>query len=154
MFEGIIYDENKLLESYQKDCKNGSFNIISPQSKRKECRKHVAIKRSNKKLCHNFISEQDDMTMCVDEHIFKESVILNYLTCKNSPTGEYLVQFINFFESDTDYFLIMEYVSDITLKEFNKKVHKYIKSGKIKIKQWQRITKYIFWQLAVILHVK
>ena len=43
------------------------------------------------------------------------------------------------------YFLVMEYGGQ-SLKEFCDKAFEYIRNGKLDLKEWKRITKYLFWQ--------
>ena len=58
-----------------------------------------------------------------------------------------------FFESQNDYYLIMNYISDTNMSQFIKKCHFYIKNGHLELKYYKRITRYLFWQLVVIVHV-
>ena len=70
----------------------------------------------------------------------------------NTPIGGYITKFIESFE-DSDYFyLVMEYVSNMNLKDFVVRAHQYIRSKQLKIKEWKKMCKYIFWQLVVTLY--
>ena len=47
----------------------------------------------------------------------------------------------------------MEYIEgDYNLKEFVTKAHEYINNGQLNIKEYQKIVKYIFWQLSAVLY--
>eukprot|EP01084_Bolivina_argentea_P078440 142328_1 len=115
---------------------------------------YVTIKRTDKQLFQQQISIDDDnMQFCVSENIIKESNILKRLTVDNHCIGNYIIQYINFFESDTDYYLVMQYVeSETNLKQFVQTAHKHIKNNKLKLKQYQKIIKYLYWQLIVTVH--
>ena len=80
---------------------------------------------------------------------FIQALILCHLTVDNKPTADYIVQFRDFFETEDDYYLVMEYIEGINLAEFTKKAHQYISDGKLKLKEFQKIVKYLFWQLTV-----
>ncbi len=83
---------------------------------------------------------------CVEKNIVNEAKILKYLTLDNKCT-DYITKFIDFFESDT------EYVNgQRTLKQFVQKAHDYISNNKLDIKHYQKIIKYIFWQISAIVH--
>ena len=142
-----------------KNLKKGYANLIAPKFKNtindRNIIQKVAIKRSNKKLLDKKESIVDEygFNIITNENILKEASILYHLTCDNNVSGDYLCNFIHFFESDTDYFLVMEYISDITLKQFVEKAHHYIQKSKLNIWEWKKITKYIFWQIAAVLQV-
>eukprot|EP01084_Bolivina_argentea_P082965 150207_1 len=113
---------------------------------------YVAIKKTNRLLFNECISIQDETTFCVSENIIKEALILQYLTVDNKCVGNYIVTFKNFFQSDTDYYLVIEYVeSEMNLKQFVSIAHKYLKQGKLQLKEYQKTIKYLFWQLCVTL---
>ena len=84
------------------------------------------------------------------ESILKEASIVKYLTVNHIPIGDYIVKFIDSFESDTDYYLVLEYVeSEMNLRQFVDKAHGYIKDGKLPIKSYRISIKYLLWQLFV-----
>eukprot|EP00483_Globobulimina_turgida_P012004 UN12026 len=64
--------------------------------------------------------------------------------------GNYIVKYIDLFESNTDYYLVMQYIdSEINLKQFISKSRLYIKCGKLSLKEYQTMMKYLLWQLFV-----
>ena len=71
---------------------------------------YVAIKKICKKLTRDKIAydhDQDsntDIQFCVQEDIQKEAAILKHLTLDNQSTFNYIVQFIEFFESEDYYY--------------------------------------------------
>eukprot|EP01084_Bolivina_argentea_P241853 405872_1 len=112
--------------------------------------KYVAIKRTNKLLYSDSIAIQDDTTFCVSENIIKESLILHHLTVSNKCIGGYIIRFYDFLESDTDYYLVLEYVkSELNMRQFVNICYKYINQGKFDLRDYLKMIKYLYWQLAV-----
>ena len=113
----------------------------------------VAIKKTSKQLHRSGESaEKDGFSTIVEENIIKEAMILKHLTKDNKPNGGYIAKYIDFFESDTDYYLVMEYVGDKNLSEFVKEAHKYIDEKKLKLAEYKRVIKFLFWQICVTVH--
>ena len=79
----------------------------------------------------------------------QEALILHHLTVANDATADYIVKYIDFFEIDGSYFLVTEYAGDSTLNEFVEMAFKYIDEGKLNVKEYRRIVKYLFWQISV-----
>ena len=133
------------------ECEIISDNISSSMNQQMQSEpKHVAIKRTDKYLYHESISVENNFNFIVSENIIKESVILKHLTNDNQPIGDSIVKYIDFFESETDYYLIQELItSEYSLTEFVQKAHQYIRNGQLDIKSYQKIVKFIFWQISV-----
>ena len=113
----------------------------------------VAIKRTPKSSHEQRTSQQDGMSIIVEENIILESIILHHLTVANSSiSNDYIVKFIDFFETEKDYYLVMEYVNGITLRNYIKKCHQLIQSEKLNLKEYKKICKYMFWQIAANIH--
>ena len=157
MYEAEIYDHNKILSAADKDEKEELINIVISPKRHKNNNiqniKRVVIKKSHKILCDSKLSIQDEMNIVVEENIVKEAILLFHLTVENKPTGDYICEFVNFFESQNEYYLVMKYISDTNLTQFIAECHEYIKNGKLELKDYKRITKYLFWQLVVLVHV-
>ena len=68
-----------------------------------------------------------------------KSVILHHLTVVNHPIYDYIAQFINFFESDDAFYLVMERAGNINLAQFNEKAHALIADGRMEIKHWKKV---------------
>ena len=79
----------------------------------------------------------------------QEALILHHLTVGNEATADYIVKYIDFFEIDGSYFLVTECAGDSTLNEFVEMAFKYIEEGKLNVKEYRRIVKYLFWQISV-----
>ena len=68
-----------------------------------------------------------------------------HLTVTNKPNGKYIPSFIDFFQDDNYYYLVMEYGGDSNLADFNKIAHTHLSKGHLKLEEWQKIIKFIFW---------
>eukprot|EP01084_Bolivina_argentea_P168252 291829_1 len=80
---------------------------------------NVCIKKISKYLCDNQITNEDGYSICVSKNVIKEALLLKYLTIINQCIGGYIVNYIDFFESNTDYYLVTEYIeSEMNLKQF------------------------------------
>jgi len=114
---------------------------------------NVVIKRVDKELHRQRISSKENgMNIVVEESIIKETILLHHLTVDNKPTSQYVVRFIQFFESDRYFYLVMEKAGTLNLSEFNARAHRYIKDNKMKIREWRKIVKFLLWQLSVIVY--
>eukprot|EP01084_Bolivina_argentea_P054452 99852_1 len=112
--------------------------------------KFVAIKRTDKSQYQKCITIQNNFSFLITENRIKESVILKHLTVNNRPIGDYIINFIDFFESTNYYYLVTEYINTETnLKQFIQTAHKYIANGILPLKQYLKVVKYLLWQLAV-----
>jgi len=112
---------------------------------------HVAIKKIRKKLSWSRTALQDEFTHCVSEDIIKEAVILKHLTVDNSPTGEYIVKFVDLFETADHFFLVTEWVQGMTLQDFIAAAHELMRRDRLSTKEWNKTIKYIMWKLMSIL---
>ncbi len=93
----------------------------------------------------------DTSHFCVHDDIHKEAAILRYLNNKDSCNK--MSRYIDFFESQADYYLVLESETDfMKLKEFVNTAHKYIENGKLKRKEYAKIIKYIMWQLLTAIN--
>eukprot|EP00483_Globobulimina_turgida_P007270 UN07284 len=50
-----------------------------------------------------------------NENIMKEAIILNYLSVLNKPPADNIGEYIDFIETETDFYLIQEYGRNQTL---------------------------------------
>merc|ERR1719384_2196845 len=88
------------------------------------------------------------MSFVVNEDIMIQSDILRHLTVNNQPIGDGIVKYIDFFQNESYYFLVLEYVENcMTLKHFIRESHQYIFEKKLSVKQYQSKIKHIFWHL-------
>ena len=117
--------------------------------------KHVAIKKTNKRLWKQKVSKEDEfgMSFCIEDDILKQALILHHLSVDNTSSGDYIIKYIEFFESYKDFYLVMEYIEDdMNLKNFVEKAHEYINDGKLSLKEYQHFVKYILWQISAVIH--
>ncbi len=92
----------------------------------------VAIKKCEKYLFNEKLSIQNGINFCVSENICREAKISQHLTSENTPIGNYIVKYIDFFESDDCYYLVMEYIeSGMNLKQLINKCKQYIHNGQL-----------------------
>mmetsp|Transcript_42320 Transcript_42320/g.68034 ORF Transcript_42320/g.68034 Transcript_42320/m.68034 type:complete len:521 (-) Transcript_42320:79-1641(-) len=112
----------------------------------------VVIKKTDKALHIQRISIQQGMSIVVEKDCVKEAILLHHLTVDNKATSDYVVKFVQFFESDTAYYLVMEKAGEMNLDEFSKRAHHYMLQKRLKLKDWKKFVKYIFWQIAVIVY--
>ena len=73
--------------------------------------------------------------------------MLQYLTVKNKPIGSYIAKFIDFFEDEDNYYLVTEY-GGINLSNFSEMAHEYIKDGRLSLKEWKKIVRFIAWYVV------
>lgn len=114
----------------------------------------VIVKKTDKKLYEEGVSiaDEENITYCVHEDALKEADILRYLTVDNK-NGDYIVRFIDFFETGMDYYLVMENTQhNMSFKDFINKAYKFMISKQMKYKHYVKIIKYLFWQLFATMH--
>ena len=107
-----------------------------------------AIKKVDKQILHIYQNHIKNGNQDPDENIVKEAIILHYLSVMNKPPADNICEFIEFFETDSNYYLI-EQNGGITLGTIVKSAHEYIQQKKLKLKHWRISVKFIFWQLSV-----
>eukprot|EP01084_Bolivina_argentea_P200219 342406_1 len=110
---------------------------------------YVAIKKISKELHYQHITCRGDINFCVGENIKKEAIILKFITVDNKLNG--IVQFLDYFESESHLYLVTEYINGMDLKQFVHKAYLYIINGKLELKEYVKIIKFIMWQLSAIL---
>ena len=142
----------KIIKKRAKTLQGNIFEaeLISESDKKNKTK--ICIKQTNKKLCKNHESIQDELTVIVDENIVKEALILEYLTVINQPKGGHIAKYIKFFQTENDFYLVMEYVGDNNLGFFVRKCHHYIKQNRLKLSHYKKIIKYIFWQMVTTIN--
>jgi serine/threonine protein kinase len=109
----------------------------------------VAIKKTCKSLYQQKIAVVAGVHFCIEEDAVKEANNLKLCT-DHEPIGDYLVKFIEFFESSTHFYLVTEYIEGRNMKEFVEKCHLYIEDGKMDVKQYQTVLRHIMWQLSTV----
>merc|ERR1712154_641183 len=75
--------------------------------------------------------------------IIKEKDILKYLSSKKRKQCDHIVQYLDFFKSNSRYYLIMEHGGHM-LFDFVVRVHRYIQSKKLDIVEWHKLIKIKF----------
>ena len=158
MDEELLFNDNGYIKQY-KICNTLQGELFKAENINNGS--YVAIKKTDKHLFAEQIANDQDkdnpslqgFKFCVSENIIKESLILKYLTVDNCPIGDYIVKYIDNFESDTHYYLVMEYIdSEMNLKQFVTKSFEYINNGKLSLKSYHKMMKYLLWQLFVTIN--
>ena len=129
--------------------------MMKNNNTRHDCIKYVAIKVTNKLLHRKKIalSTQSKMKVIVEEDIIKETVILQRINKTKKSIPIYICNYIEFFEDNSNYYLVLEYIKNETnLIQFVKKVDEYLKCGRMSILHWKSITKFILWQITTTIH--
>eukprot|EP01084_Bolivina_argentea_P048140 88715_1 len=111
----------------------------------KHSKQHVVIKATNKNLHSKSIVVLNGIKHMVLENIISESKIQKYLT-SDSHCPKSIVKYIQTFENQTNFFLIME-DGGKCLFDFIVKLHHYTAKGTILITELQRVIKIIFKQM-------
>jgi len=106
----------------------------------------VIIKVTSRKLHKESVIIYDGKKYNVDENIIKEKDILKYLSSKKRKQCDHIVQYLDFFKSNSRYYLIMEHGGHM-LFDFVVRVHRYIQSKKLDIVEWHKLIKIIFVQI-------
>lgn len=108
----------------------------------------VAIKKVDKAVYANRTAHVDGMTFVVEQDLLKEAILLKHLTLHNRPTGDYIARFVDFFESDTHFYLVTEFVEGLSLEQFVRQAFALMAEGRLSRIDYQKTVKYLFWQLA------
>eukprot|EP01084_Bolivina_argentea_P096427 173369_1 len=105
---------------------------------------YVAIKKTDKSLVKQQIAMQDNMTFMVSENCVKEAYALKQMTSNSN-----IVQFVDYFESDSHFYLVMEHIENaITLKEFVDLSFNLMNECKLTMEEYSKTIKEIMWQLV------
>eukprot|EP01084_Bolivina_argentea_P291019 500082_1 len=79
----------------------------------------VVIKKIAKDLYEKKECIEDVFTFITDTNIVKETLILKNIAQKSNPNNKFIIQYLDSFESDDDYYLVTEYIEEsITLQDF------------------------------------
>jgi len=136
------------------NCLQGSFHKAwrfsdDEKADPEATRSAVVIKQVSKALHADSIAIQDGCTIFVDEDILSEAAILKRLHSNHDALRNYIIDYVDFFESDTDYYLVLEYVdSHTTLKRFVHTAHQFVAAGKLGLTAYRKMLKFVMWQLC------
>lgn len=113
----------------------------------------VIIKKTNKILYDENVGIEEGTIFYVYEDILMEATLLKDLTVDNKYGQQRILNYVGFFETEADYYLVMEHIDgSMNLKEFVEKSHEYINDKKMKKKHYTKIIKYLFWQIFEVMH--
>mmetsp|Transcript_17564 Transcript_17564/g.28052 ORF Transcript_17564/g.28052 Transcript_17564/m.28052 type:complete len:467 (+) Transcript_17564:120-1520(+) len=126
--------------------------IIDAAKREKAGMSRVVIKQVSKNLHRSGEAEKDGAIVLVEENVIKEAMILKHLTKDNSAYGGYIAKYIDFFETDKEFFLVMEYAGEITLAQWIQQAFELLNNGKLKLAEYKKAVKFMFWQICVTVH--
>jgi len=110
----------------------------------------VVIKKTSKKLHTEHVTVQNGRKFGIYENILKECIILKHLTeNRNGLIMTSFTKYENFFDDDEHYYLSMEH-GGADLFDFIIEAHELIQAKKLRIKEWRKFSKYLFWQMIVV----
>ena len=129
------------------------------KSKRKTVEKQtrfVSIKKTSRNLYDrkiSYVDESTDMTYCIEEDVVEEGRILKHLTVDHHLNDGHIVNYIDFFQSKSDYYLVTEHVDgNCTLRDFIEAARNHIDDGRLEINDYIKVIRYLFWQLFATIH--
>jgi len=106
--------------------------------------------KKRKELFQKQIAEQDEITYLVSENIESEARILRHLTSYNNVQSQRIIKYIDFFESESHFYLVTEYIENaVNLTKFITKAHKLMADGQLSFKEYSETVKSIMFQIAV-----
>eukprot|EP01084_Bolivina_argentea_P193280 331630_1 len=139
----ILTMDNKFIDTgymYMTDTLQGSVFMTD----------NVVIKRTSKYLHNLGITIQKSKQYKVSENIIKEYVILSHINSSvNCPSQ--ITKVIDFIETEYNYYLVMENAGK-DFFDFVSMAHKLINDHTLKIKEWRKFVKYMFYQMVIVVH--
>eukprot|EP00485_Elphidium_margaritaceum_P020236 CAMPEP_0202725994 /NCGR_PEP_ID=MMETSP1385-20130828/184383_1 /ASSEMBLY_ACC=CAM_ASM_000861 /TAXON_ID=933848 /ORGANISM="Elphidium margaritaceum" /LENGTH=348 /DNA_ID=CAMNT_0049392203 /DNA_START=18 /DNA_END=1064 /DNA_ORIENTATION=+ len=112
----------------------------------------LVVKVTNKKLDQESMANINGVRYSVREDIKKEAKILRHLTAAENGKistrsgSQGIVQFVDFFQSKTDFYLVMENGGS-SLFDFVIQAHQLIACDKLDVSEWHKCVKVIYKQL-------
>ena len=131
----------------------GNIFVARVKSKKNDGGKErdVVIKKTSKQLHSEHVTVQNGKKFGIYENILKECIILKHLTeNRNGLIMTSFTKYDNFFDDENNYYLSMEHGGS-DLFDFIIEAHELINAKKLKIKEWRKFTKYLFWQMIVVI---
>ena len=108
-------------------------------------KQELVIKTTNKELYNKGITvTKDGKAFNIKEDIVAESVMMREFMNNNPPAS--LIGFIDFFEDEEFYYLVMEH-GGTDFFDFVVKCHELINEDKLSMKEWRKQCKFIFAQM-------
>lgn len=78
--------------------------------------------------------------------------MLQKITSDNSMLGVYIAKFIDFFESKDAYYLVQEYVGDMTMDVFVRTAFDLMNQKKLSWRDYYKVVKFLGWQMSAVVH--
>jgi len=112
--------------------------------------RQVAVKKVCKRLSADKQAspdDDDDMMYMVQEDIEKEAAILQHLTSDHGSDGKGIASFVEWFDSDSHWYLVTEYVHGVTLREFVDTAFEHITAKRLSYTKYRQCQQPILLQL-------
>eukprot|EP01083_Nonionella_stella_P052906 140205_1 len=107
----------------------------------------VVIKVTRKDLHHESMTIlENGKKKHIQENILKERDIIHELTATNDPRTIYMTRYVDFFEDNTSFYLVIE-EGGSDLFEYVVRCHGLIRKGQLERKEWRLMCKKIFKQM-------
>ena len=111
----------------------------------------VTIKKCERRLFEKQMAMKDGINGNVSENIIKEINILKYLSTDHQPMRNFIINYVDSFQSDDAYYLVMEHIeSGMNLRRFIDLAFELIEKKQMKGTHYRSYIKYIFWQLIIL----
>eukprot|EP01084_Bolivina_argentea_P252876 424607_1 len=111
---------------------------------------------------HQNISNNGNIFLAYNQNKNNEPVVIKkvsktssqeYSAVSHLPADQHnFARFIDSFESEKHFYVVLEHNFNVNLSEFVLECHKYIKYGKLKAKHYCKKMRYLLFQLIQILH--
>ncbi len=108
------------------------------------------VKVASKQLHNLSAATHNGQEYRVQEDITKEAQILKHLTSQ-SDAPDSIIKYVDFFESDHSYYLVMEHGGN-NLLQFVRKAHELIEMRKLAIAEWHKCVNVILKQILTAIH--
>jgi len=149
--QGNIFVADLVKESgHSSSSKEKKSESTKSNNAKKKKERVVVIKKTSKKLHSEHVTVQNGRKFGIYENILKECIILKHLTeNRNGLIMTSFTKYENFFDDDSHYYLSMEH-GGADLFDFIIEAHELIQAKKLRIKEWRKFSKYLFWQMIVV----
>eukprot|EP01084_Bolivina_argentea_P060318 110203_1 len=150
-FDATLHDHGYTITNLIRDTSQGQILDVCCLKNKQQ---RFVIKKVQKKLHRNNVTKKDEdgIRMMVEKDVVKEALLLYHCTVANQPPIPCLSQFIDFFEDELDYYLVMEHSGSITLEQWCQNAFECIKNNTLNLNHYRKFVKFILWQLSVVIY--
>eukprot|EP01083_Nonionella_stella_P004682 13589_1 len=150
-FDVALYDHGYTTTKLIRETSQGQILEVCCLKNRHQ---KFVIKKVEKNLYRNKVTKkgEDGIRMMVEKDVVKEALLMYHCTVANQPPVPCLPQFIDFFQDELYYYLVMDHSGIITMEQWCQTAFEYIKNETLDLHHYQAVVKFIFWQLSVLMH--